>query len=256
MLEDVTPIILTHNEEDNIDRTLERLYWAGDIVIVDSFSNDATVALAQKHRQVRIFQRAFDQHARQWNYALSETSIATEWILALDADYVLTVELIDEISRLRPESEVDAFSAGFTYCIFGTPIRSAVYPEVSVLFRKGRGRYVQEGHTQRLDIPGGVVHLTAKILHDDRKPLSRWLAAQDRYMQLEAAHLAQAEGIKSNWADRARHYPPLAPILIFFYAYVLKGGWRDGRYGLYYAIQRMLAEALLALRLIELRQLR
>jgi glycosyltransferase involved in cell wall biosynthesis len=255
VLEDVTPIILTHNEEDNIDRTLERLYWAGDIVVVDSFSNDATIALAQKHRQVRIFQRAFDQHARQWNYALSETGIATEWVLALDADFVLTAEFIDQLSRLRPGPEVDAFSAGFTYCIFGTPIHSAVYPEVSVLFRRRSGRYVQDGHTQRLQVPGRVIHLTANILHDDRKPLSRWLAAQDRYMKLEAAHLARTKRHETNWADRARHYPPIAPILIFFYAYVIKGGWRDGRHGLYYAIQRMLAEALLALRLIELRRL-
>lgn len=255
MLEDVTPVILTHNEEDNIDRTLEHLHWARDIVVVDSLSNDATIALAQKHRQVRIFQRAFDQHTRQWNYALSETGIVTDWILALDADYVLTAEFIDEMSRLRPEPEVDAFSARFTYCVFGTPIRSAVYPEVSVLFRKRNGRYVQDGHTQRLEVPGRVIHLTGNILHDDRKPLSRWLAAQDRYMQLEAAHLAQARRSQSNWADRARHYPPLAPILIFFYAYLVRGGWRDGRHGLYYAIQRMLAEALLALRLIELRRL-
>ena len=70
MLEDITPVILTFNEEANIGRTLERLNWARDIVVVDSFSTDATVSIASRNNRVRVFQRVFDSHALQWNFAI------------------------------------------------------------------------------------------------------------------------------------------------------------------------------------------
>src|SRR5438105_1936717 len=110
MLQQITPVLLTYNEEDNIGRTLAQLDWASEIVIVDSYSTDQTVAIAQSRPGIRIFQRAFDSHAQQWTFAVEGTGINTEWILALDADYILTSEFINEISQLQPENAVDAFS--------------------------------------------------------------------------------------------------------------------------------------------------
>ena len=80
MLDEVTPVLLTFNEEINLQRTLEKLSWANDIVIVDSMSTDDTPRIARNHPKVRFFQRAFDNHSAQWNYAAQETSIRTEWI--------------------------------------------------------------------------------------------------------------------------------------------------------------------------------
>src|SRR5436853_2457479 len=84
MLDSITPLILTYNEAANIGRTLEQLRWARDIVVVDSFSDDETVEIAGSFPHVRVFQRKFDNHGAQWNFGLSETGIATEWVLALD----------------------------------------------------------------------------------------------------------------------------------------------------------------------------
>ena len=83
MIQQVTPLILTFNEAPNIARTLDRLSWAGDVVVVDSFSTDETGAILARFPNVRVFQRAFDTHAQQWNFALGETGIATPWIVAL-----------------------------------------------------------------------------------------------------------------------------------------------------------------------------
>ena len=60
MLEHITPVVLTYNEEENVGRTLRRLSWASDIVVLDSFSSDNTVAIARNCPQVRVFQRTFD----------------------------------------------------------------------------------------------------------------------------------------------------------------------------------------------------
>jgi glycosyltransferase involved in cell wall biosynthesis len=251
VLDQITPVILTYNEENNIARTLDRLRWARDVVVADSFSTDKTVSLIKSFPNVRSFQRAFDNHAQQWNYAIKDTAISTEWVLALDADYCLTDEFIREVSQLTPAHEIDGYTAAFRYCIFGHPLRGALYPPVTVLFRNRTGHYVQDGHTQRVAIDGPVRNLVSWILHDDRKPLSHWLQAQDRYMRLEAQHITEQEWSKLGVADKLRTVPLVAPFVVFWYCYIGKGLWLDGRFGLYYALQRMLAECVLALRLIE-----
>ena len=251
MLEQITPVLLTYNEEENIGRTLERLNWASDIVVVDSYSTDMTLAIARRNPQVRLFQRAFDSHAQQWDFAIGNSGIKTEWILALDADYVLTEEVAAELARLHPEGSINGYSADFRYCVLGQPLRGTLYPPVTVLYRKGKARYAQDGHTQRVKVEGRIGKLRSKILHDDRKSLSKWLQAQDRYMQLEAQHIRRAEWSELGMADKVRSLPLFAPFLIFAYCYFGKMVLLNGKHGLYYATQRMLAESLLALRLIE-----
>src|SRR6185295_16127350 len=102
MLDQITPLILTYNEAPNIARSLAALTWANDIVVVDSFSDDDTVAIAKLVPHVRVFQRAFDNHRNQWEFGLQETGISTPWVLALDADYVVSNELANELEHLRP----------------------------------------------------------------------------------------------------------------------------------------------------------
>ena len=97
-MNDVTGLILTANEAPNIARTLGPLSWLRDIVIVDSMSTDGTAEIAAGFPNVRVFTRAFTTHAEQWNFGLEQTGIATEWVLALDADYVLS----DDLSRETP----------------------------------------------------------------------------------------------------------------------------------------------------------
>jgi glycosyltransferase involved in cell wall biosynthesis len=250
MLDKITPVLLTYNEEANLKRTLSALAWAEDIVIVDSFSTDRTVDISQRHRAVRIFQRRFDTHAQQWNYATQKTEIESDWILALDADYVLTSDFVKELRELEPGGNIVAYRAGFRYLVAGVPLRGSLYPPVAVLFRRGHGHYLQDGHTQRLDIEGEVGNLTAKIDHDDRKPLAHWLLSQDRYARLEAEKMRYSPSCRLQLRDKIRKFPTLAPFIVFLYCYFGKGLFLDGKFGLYYAFQRLLAEALLALHII------
>ena len=188
----ITPLVLTFNEAPNIARTLGRLSWAKDIVVVDSGSTDPTREIAAQHAGVRVFQRPFTTHAEQWNFGLRETGIATEWVLALDADFVLSDELIRELEAMAPDPDVAGYRASFTYCIDGRPLTGAAYPPVVVLFRRALARYTQDGHTQRVQLDGPIGTLAGRISHDDRKSLTHWLSAQSRYMRLEAEKLSQA----------------------------------------------------------------
>ena len=96
MHERITPLILTANEEPNLARVLAKLDWAKQIVVVDSLSTDATPALAQANPRVKFLPRPFDNHQDQWNYGVD--ACATDWVLTLDADYVLSDELVRELS--------------------------------------------------------------------------------------------------------------------------------------------------------------
>jgi glycosyltransferase involved in cell wall biosynthesis len=247
----ITPLVLTFNEAPNIARTLSRLSWAKDIVVVDSCSTDGTREIAAGHPGVRVFQRAFTTHAEQWNFGLQETGIATEWVLALDADFVLSDEVIRELGSMTPDAGTAGYRALFTYCIDGRPLSGAAYPPVVVLFRRASARYLQDGHTQRVQVDGAVGTLAGRILHDDRKSLTHWLSAQSRYMRLEAEKLSQAKPGSLGLVDRVRQAIVIAPPAMFLYCYVLRGGIFDGRAGLFYALQRTASELILSLFLVE-----
>lgn len=251
MLGSTTPLILTYNEAPNIGRTLDRLAWAPDIVVVDSFSDDETLEIISGYPNVRVFQRAFDNHRDQWNYGLSETGIKTDWVLALDADYVLTPEFETEVRQLQPSPEVGGYRASFTYSINGRNLRSGIYPPVTVLYRRSAAAYEQDGHTQKVSVSGIVEPLQGRILHDDRKPLSQWLRSQIRYTQLEANKLLSTGDIQVSSSDRIRRWRVVAPLAMLFYCLIIRGGVLDGWAGFYYAFQRTLAETMLSLFLLE-----
>lgn len=255
-LEAITPLILTFNEAPNIGRTLERLAWARRVVIVDSGSTDDTTAIARRFPNVELVYRAFDGHAAQWSYGLEATGIDTEWVLALDADYVLSDAFVPELRELAPPASTAGYACDFAYCIDGAPLRGSLYPSVTVLFRRARARYRQDGHTQRVVVDGEVGRLHAKILHDDRKSLGRWLASQAGYAAKEAEKILASSARELSWPDRIRLVPGLAPLAVALYAGVVRGCLFDGRPGLAYIGQRTIAESILMLELLQRRAAR
>jgi glycosyltransferase involved in cell wall biosynthesis len=247
----ITPVLLTRNEAPNIGRTLSRLTWAREIVVLDSYSDDQTVDIVSRLPQARVIRREFDTHSQQWNFALNQTGISTEWVLALDADYVLSDALIDEIGALRPRATVNGYRAAFSYVVRGRRLHGSMYPPVTILYRRTAARYVQDGHTQRLVVAGHVESLRGLVLHDDQKPLTRWFESQRRYMTLEAERLAPIPWRQCNWKGRLRKLKIVTPIAMGLYCFFVKGAIVDGSAGLLYSLQRAFSELLLSLYLIE-----
>jgi hypothetical protein len=270
-MQEVTALILTFNEAPNIERTLRQLNWLNAILIVDSGSTDETLEFARAaHPNVKVVTRPFDSFASQCNFGLSQ--IETEWVLSLDADYVLTPELVEEIAKLEPRSNVSGYSAQFRYCINRRPLRSTVYPPRTVLYRRRAAKYHDEGHGHRVTVDGKVEKLSGKIDHDDRKPFGRWLSEQKRYAGIEAKHLlemrhepratsneqqaalsveqrAPTKG-ELSFQDRLRLKVVLAPPAMFFYLLFVRGLILDGWPGWVYVGQRAIAELLLSYRLL------
>ena len=241
----VTPVILTYNEAANIERTLARLSWAKRVVVLDSLSDDDTRERCLAFPNVDFQQREFDQHAKQWNAAIAHAS-DSDWILALDADYVLSAALIDELRTLKPAEDVVAYWSRFIYKIRGRSLRGSLYPPVLTLFRRGAGQYVQDGHTQRLEVQGNTAELVNPIYHDDRKSAARWRQSQRKYALQEASKLASTPYKELRMQDKLRVLG-IAPLLVIPYTLLVRGVVFDGLPGVEYTWQRTLAECYLQL---------
>jgi glycosyltransferase involved in cell wall biosynthesis len=250
VLAEITPVILTYNEAANIGRSLERLKWAKEVVVVDSNSTDDTLAIAARFPNVRVVQRPFDTHAQQWSFAVEQSGIRSGWVLRLDADYLLEPALHDEIAALAPAEETAAYEIAFTYCIDGRPLRASLYPALPVLFRRGHGWFVQDGHTEKLRIDGPIVKLKNRLLHDDRKSLERWLQSQSRYQAQEAEKLTSRPWSELTWPDRIRCTRFLGPIAVAVHCLFVKGLIFDGSAGLLYTAQRVTADLILSMHLL------
>lgn len=250
-LDRVEVLILTWNEEANLARTLDGLCRFPKVVVLDSGSTDGTLAIASGHPNVRVCARPFDNHAAQWNHGLTSCGIASDWVLALDADYIVSAACADELARLDPPAGLGGYRARFRYCVEGQPLSGSLYPPVTVLYRREGAHYVQDGHTQRVVVDGACAMLGEPLLHDDRKPFAAWLLAQDRYARLECDLLLSTPWPKLGWRDRLRRMVLITPWLVPLYCLTVGRGLLDGRRGLFYALQRGIAEAILSARLLQ-----
>lgn len=247
---EITPVVLTWNEEPNLRRCLEGLRWAARVVVVDSGSTDATLAICSEYPNVSVTVRPFDGHTTQWNFGVGLAE--TDWILSLDADYIVNDGFVRELESLDLSTGLAAWYAPFRFLVYGRPLRGSLYPPRAALFDRKRCRYVADGHTQLLEIDGAAGRLNSRIDHDDRKPLSRWLESQRKYAVLEAEKLLSSAD-SGGMPDRLRRMIwPAAPAA-FVYTLLVKGVILDGWPGWFYVLQRTCAELILSLVLLERR---
>jgi glycosyltransferase involved in cell wall biosynthesis len=246
---DITPLLITYNEEPNIDRTLRKLTWAPRIVVIDSGSTDNTLDIVRRYPQAEIVHRKFSDFASQCNFGLE--NIKTNWVLSLDADYELSDELVEELKALHERRDINGFRARFVYRIHGHALRGALYPGRTVLYRKSEGRYHNDGHGHRVRISGNIEDLHGVIYHDDRKPLSRWLNSQLRYARDEANYLLASQKNDLSRVDRLRLMCWPAPPLVGAYTLFVKGCLFDGWPGWQYVLQRVCFEVILALEIVD-----
>ncbi len=248
-LAQITPLVLTYNEEPNIGRCLARLTWATRVVVIDSGSTDRTLEICKSFPNVEVIFRPFDNHSAQWNFGLDQ--IESALVLSLDSDYILTDGFVSELESLPNNYTLHhIWFASFHFVIFGKRLRGSILPPRAVLFPPKTCRYIQDGHTQVLKIDHPSLILRSKIDHDDRKSLSRWLESQKKYAQLEVEKLLACK-TPTGWPDRLRRMIwPAAPAA-FLFTLLVKGVILDGWPGWFYVLQRTYAELLLSLMLLE-----
>jgi glycosyltransferase involved in cell wall biosynthesis len=249
-LDNITPVVLTYNEEPNIARALDSLRWAQKVVVLDSGSTDATESIARAYPNVVWYTRVFDNFMSQWNYALGLLDGGTEYVLGLDADMETTGPLLDEISRAFLSQSFAGGMIPFDYRYYGRSLAGSLCASQLRLFRREQVTVTQLNHGHKFSVLGKIYHFNNQLVHDDRKPIDRWLKSQLQYQLQNEQELATGAG--GRLRDRLRNagvMPPLMGLL----AYIKAGGPFKGAAAARYAYERMTTEGILALRLLDSR---
>lgn len=242
----VTPVVLTSNEEANLGRTLEALRWAPCVLVLDSGSTDGTEAIARAHPNVVWAVRPFDGWEAQWTAAFQHPAVRTPYVLALDADMAPTPQYLAEAQARVVAAGKAAGRARFLYRVGGRDLMGSLYPADTRLLRRESTTVSQVGHGHRFLVQGEVVSLRARLVHDDRKPWARFVASQMAYVEREQARIHAGQHLRLR--DRLRRWG-LMPLPILLLAWLRAGGPFTGRAALRYAWERAFYETLLALRL-------
>ncbi|HTY11043.1 MAG TPA: glycosyltransferase family 2 protein [Bacteroidota bacterium] len=223
-------IVITRNEERNIIACLESAAWAGDIVIVDAESKDATLALSRRFTQ-KIFVEPWKSFSEAKEFAVSKTS--HDWVLWLDADERVTPELASEIrTLLNSPPDHSAYSVARRAYFLGRWIRhSGWYPgRVTRLFRKDRASFSQAAVHEGLNIQGTTGRLRHDLLHFTDPNLFHYLAKFNRYTTLAS---------KESFDGKKKFRPidvVVRPPWSFIRMYFLRLGFLDGVPGLLLAL--------------------
>jgi glycosyltransferase involved in cell wall biosynthesis len=268
----ISVLIVTCNEELNLPRCLDSVKWSDDVLVVDSFSTDRTVDLAQKGG-ARGLQNRFVDFADQRNFGLANGNLKHDWVLHLDADEVVTPELQRELVARASGGEKDAYRVASKMMFQGRWLKySGLYPSYQVRFgKRDRLGFVQVGHGQRENLePARVGTLQEPLLHFSfSKGIADWLERHNRYSTAEATHFLETAGAQSiDWPgifapDPSRRRRalkvlsgrlPCRPTMRFLYMYLFRLGFLDGRAGLTYCRLLAFYEYLTVLKIHELRR--
>jgi len=251
----LTAIVLTLNEARHLSRCLESIQHLGAyILVVDSFSTDGTITIAESFG-VKVLQHPFENHATQFNWALSQLDDTVEWVLRLDADEYLTPLLIEEIQSRLPVigEQVDGAYCGRRMTFQGKLIRfGGVFPiQVLRLFRKGRGQCENRWMDERIKVAGATENFKGEIIDDNLQSLTWWTAKHNGYASREAVDMlnlkykfmvhdsvaslrnASEAGVK-RWLKESvyvRLPGGFRAFTYFFYRYIVRLGFLDGSAG-------------------------
>lgn len=262
-------LILVYNEAANLPRCLEALSWCDDIVIIDSGSSDNSVDIAKSYG-ARVLVRKFDNFANQRNFGIVNGELKHDWILHLDADEVTTPEFIKALKELNPPDDIISYHVPSKLMLGEQWLKySGMYPAYQVRLGRTKGlRFIQYGHGQREDTPSDQVGFfpEAYLHYNFSHGLKRWFGKHVQYAEDEAFEImksAQAQPAENSLSGgkvaRRRFLKKIAgklpvtlrPVARFFYIYILRRGFLDGKAGLQYALMISCYEGMMASFLID-----
>lgn len=255
-MESVTVLLLTHNEEKNIEKCLRSvLPLTSSICIVDSGSTDRTVELAQA-LGTQVATRKWTTYADQFNWGLDHFDFGTDWIMRLDADEELTPELVKTLQDflVAPSTNISGVYVRRRVFFLGKWIRHGGYYPTWLLrvFRRGIGRCEALWMDEHIVLSSGTsIHVKADIIDYNNKDLTFWTDKHNKYASREVLDILDKESIKAagtikasftGHQDSARRWvkdklylrTPLfvRPFLYFIYRYFVRLGFLDGTRGL------------------------
>lgn len=258
----ISVIIPTFNVEDLIEGAIQSVDWADDILVVDSFSTDRTVEIAQQCG-ARAVQHKYVYSAKQKNWAIPLAK--HEWVLLLDSDEIVTDKLKKCLLKLITSKEIekfDGFGIARKHYFFGKFLRfGGRYPLYNIRFFRKSCRYEdRDVHAHIILEKERMKNIKGDILHFSDRSIGQFMEKFNRYSTYQANYMKKVaeQGIRINWfkfftnilyfksiIKDLWHFIPGSAFLRFFYMYFFRLGFLDGKHGLiialFYALQDYVA---------------
>ena len=252
---DITAIILTLNEEKNIEECIKSIKSiVKRIVVVDSFSTDKTVEIA-KLLGAEVWQHEFVNQAQQFIWAIENISIDTTWVFRIDADERLTEKSATELEKLTAEHETDDVNGiivRFEVNFMGKALRhGGIYPFRKLLvFKPGKAHMENRNMDEHIVLDEGKsVEMKSDCMHQDFKSLYAWIEKHNKYSDREVLDYLNREEAQSNSAlSKGAKFKRFVKFKIYYklpmgmrahlyywYRYYFKLGFLDGKEGKIFA---------------------
>jgi glycosyltransferase involved in cell wall biosynthesis len=252
----VSVVVMTKNEELNIVQCLSALQRFAEVFVLDSESTDRTVELSREHGAHVVNFRWNGQYPKKKQWALDNLPFSHEWVLYVDADEVVLPELADEIAGAVADPGGRAgFFVGYNYVFLDKVLRWGRRVYKLVLLDRSRARFLDyddlaaanmwevEGHYQP-EVNGPTTVLKHRMLHRDHDSLYAYFDRHNRYSDWEAVIRQNGAVVKSSEAQppmrkalkRIFDVLPFKGPIVFFFFYVVKLGFLDGRAGFDFAV--------------------
>lgn len=246
----ISAVVITHNEEDRLPATLDALTWCDEVLVVDSGSTDATLAVCQRYANCRVIQRPFQGYGPQKRFAVEQATY--DWVLSLDADEVPD-DAAQAAIRGRLSGDLSDF-AGFRIrrpLVFlgrvfgyGRPARERVLR----LFDRRRGTITDAAVHEKVRIEGRTGDLAGCLLHYSYRDLDDYFRKFNAYTGLMAGQMFEA-GRRTGITRIA-----VRPLWGFFQIYLLHGNWLNGFAGFVWALFGAYYKTVKYLKLYELQR--
>lgn len=250
----VTAVVPIKNEEKNLKSCLASLTEFREILVVDSGSTDKSTEIARDHG-AKVIQFEWDgRYPKKRNWVLQNYDFVTEWVLFIDADEVVDQKFCSELMGAVSQSGCVGFWLTYTNHFMGRKLRFGIPQRKLACFKTNAGRYerIEEERWSTLDmeihehpvLEGELGRISAPIMHNDFRGLSRFLERHISYAEWEAARflaLNQKDIEKDSDLTRRQRikYANIEKFwfawFYFFYAYIAKFGFLDGTAGYHYA---------------------
>lgn len=254
----VTAIVLTHNEQKNIEECLRALCDFDQLIVVDSGSTDGTQEIIrEKFPEVVLLTNPFEDFGQQRNWAIDHAEVVNDWILFVDADEFLEPPLVAEIREFvgTPGEYVGGYIAGRNYFMGRWLRRTSYFPSYQLrLLKRGEVRYRKEGHGQREVTTGALKYMKNTWRHEAfSQGVKQWIKKHNEYSSNEVELIVRLRSEKvSYWSllfgdaiasrrelKKLISRLPGRPMIRFIHSYVFRLGFLDGRAGWAYSLLRM-----------------
>tara|TARA_R100000935_G_scaffold21876_2_gene40418 strand:- start:77157 stop:77918 length:762 start_codon:yes stop_codon:yes gene_type:complete len=221
----ISALAITLNEADNVDGFVQRLSFADEIIIVDSFSNDETVAKARKHKNVTVFERTFDNFSAQKNFAISKAT--NDWVVFFDLDEEVTPQLAEEITTTLKNPSAIAYFVKRDFYFMGKRIKYSGLQNdwVIRMFHKQYCNYNDNLVHETLEANGETAKLKQTLPHHTYKDFDDYTGKMHKYSALQAKMLYEKKKKPTLYHFLFR------PYYRFWHQFIFRLGVLDGKEG-------------------------